>query len=383
MNNMGGFGRGSGGRGVEWGGCTCSRCIAGFGRGAGIINEPRMPCNVAVKYNEPGPKMWRCGHCRAECFMHREKCYKCASRRPVFKNIKPNKELCPCGCKCVAKHGCCGTDISFFDIPLDVFIPLILKRLTLNDVCSLACVDKSNCSYFSSNPIWKPFYIEKKLIDFIPKKKMDLAKSRVRRNDTMSWTRDEIQQNRCTLVILNATNNIPMDVYWVPQVSLQVVTPSCIKKMNKKGSIPPGAEFVTQSYPNHKWFCLPTEEWLRKNPASNVGFSFVVNVLELSEYSFKKSKKLAFVRKFHEPKKLNPVKGTDKELVSIKKAYMALVLNHEKLKKVFMKNKALKDKYVKETARLQKQLKFYQKQTKRLQEKEKSVMWAQSVVKQK
>jgi hypothetical protein len=176
-----------------------------------------------------------------------------------------------------------------------------------------------------------------------------------------------------------------MDVYWVSQVSHQnqVVTPSCIKKMNKKGSIPPGAEFVTQSYPNHKWFCLPTEEWLRKNPASNVGFSFIVNVLELSEYSFKNSKKLAFVRKFHEPKKLNPVKGTDKELASIKKAYMGLALNHEKLKKVFVKNKALKDKYVKETARLQKQLKFYQKQTKRLQEKEKSVMWAQSVVKQK
>ena len=326
-------------------------------------------------FSDPGPKMWNCAQCRAQSFMHRVECYKCFASRPAHKNIKPIKtDVCSCGCEQVVDHGSCGTEVSFYDIPMDVFVPLILPFLGVVDICALSQVEKACKSFFGSNEIWRNFFVGEKVKLFYPTKLKALTNQKVRENATNSWTHDEIGQNRCSLIVKNLTKSIPMDVYWV----------SCgvAKKMNKKGAIGPGVNFITATFPNHKWFCVPTEEWLKGNPCSNVGFSFIVNVLELTEHQFAKTKKLAFVRKFHEPRELKSIKNADKDYASVKGEFMKLVLNHEKLATLFRENHAKKDRMNKEVQRLSKTLKSYQRQLLEMQKKEKGVMYAQKVVKQ-
>lgn len=366
---MHGFGRGGGGHvGGGVGG--------GWGRGV-VVDRPNCHSITKTGWHVPGRKMWRCGGCRAESFMHRDKCYKCMLPRPAPKNEQPKRsDLCKCGCQKVVNHGMCGIDVSFFDIPLEVFIPLIQSSLSITDICNLAQIDKCNNDYFSCNEIWNYFFVKEKIKRFIPEKLISLSKARVRMNDTMDWTPDEIRQNRCTLIIKNESNNIPIDIYWIPDNQ-------SYKQMNKKGPIQPGKNFITTTYPNHKWMCMPTTEWLENNPCSNVGFKFCVNVLELTEFKFDKVKKLAYLRKFHEPRETKPVKGMGKKYKDVKKEYMKLVLNHEKLARIFVNNNGRKKRMTDEVARLQRQLRWHQNQLKLLQNKEKAIMWAQSVVKQK
>lgn len=330
-------------------------------------------------FSQPGVRAWTCGKCRAECYMHRDKCYKCQLPRP--ENPKDAKlvpvDMCKCGCGSIINHGDCGTNVSFFDIPLEIFLPCILKFLTVKDVCSLSQIDKENNIYFNLNEIWRNFYISEKVKKFYPEKLNSLANQKVRRNATMSWSRQEIDAGRCTLIIQNVSS-IPMNIYWVNHGN------GMHKLMSKgKGPIIKGDKFVTSTYPNHKWFCAPTEEWMLKNPCSNVGFSFVVNVLELTDYKFDKTSKPCFVRKIHEPRDLKPIKGANKNYASVKKEYMKLVLNLEKLNKAFRKNSDRKEMYHKDIQRLTKTLKSYQREFKATQKREKALMYAQSVVKQK
>ena len=410
----GGFGRGGGGRGGGHPGVADSRVgwqgPPGGGVGhpdSGFLTRNQLDSHLrglnyipysgkGMKgwgFHEPGPKMWNCAVCRAQSFMHRMECFKCSTPRPVLKNVKPVKtEICACGCGQVVDHGSCGTEVSFFDLPMEVFVPLILRGetqvpgkampiehgtpLSVADICSLSQVDKGCKAFFDENAIWRYFFVREKVKIFYPKKVKALTQQKVRKNSTMSWSRDEIQQNRCTLIVKNQTKSIPMDVYWVTGAQGS-------KKMSKKAPIKPGDNFITQTYPNHKWFCVPTEEWLLDNPCSNVGFSFVVNVLELTEHQFEKTKKLAFVRKFHEPKDLKPIKNAGKDYASVKEEYMKLVLNHQKLANAFRSNHSKKHTMNKEVQRLSKTLKAYQRQLQEMQKKEKAIMHAQKVVKQK
>ena len=335
-------------------------------------------------FSDPTIRAWMCGNCRAECFMHRKKCFKCQLPRPATpKDPKWNGKLvpvkmCKCGCELIVKHGDCGTEVSFFDIPLDVFLPVILKFLTVSDICSLSQIDKENNNYFNSNEIWRSFYISEKVKKFYPEKLISLSNQKTRKNSTMTWTPAEVGAARCTLVIHNVSS-IPMDVYWVSASGKHKL----MSKGRDKKHVNKSEKFITSTYPNHKWFCVPTEEWMLKNPCSNVGFSFVVNVLELTDHKFDKTSKLAFVRKIHEPRDLKPIKGANKDYAYVKKEYMKLVLNLDKLNEAFRKNSATKERYHKDIQRLTKTLKTYQRDFKATQKKEKALMHAQSVVKQK
>ena len=390
----GGRGGGGGGRGPGMAGPNGFQGPPGNGVGqppSGFLTRNQwdshergltyIPCSGKGKngwgFSQPGVRAWTCGQCRAECYMHRDKCYKCQFPRP--ENPKDAKlvpvDMCKCGCGSIVKHGDCGTDVSFFDIPLEIFLPYILKFLTVNDVCSLSQIDKENNIYFNLNEIWRSFYISEKVKKFYPDKLISLANQKVRRNTTMSWSTQEIQAGRCTLIIKNVSS-VPMNIYWVSNGKHKLMSKG-------KGPISKGEKFVTSTYPNHKWFCAPTEEWMLKNPCSNVGFSFVVNVLELTDYKFDKTSKPCFVRKIHEPRELKPIKGANKDYASVKKEYMKLVLNLEKLNLAFRKNSNRKEMYHKDIQRLTKTLKSYQREFKATQKREKALIHVQSVVKQK
>jgi len=348
-------------------------------RGWTLIHHS-MKCKNGWGFSDPTIRAWSCGNCRAECFMHRVKCYKCQFPRP--ENPKDAKlvpvDMCKCGCESIVKQGVCGNEVSFFDIPIEVFVPLILKFLSVNDICSLSQIDKENNNYFSCNEIWRSFYISEKVKKFYPDKLISLSNQKVRKNSTMTWTNEEVRAARCTLVIHNVSS-IPMDIYWVRNGQIKLM----IKSRARDKPFSRGEKFITTTYPNHRWFCVPTEEWMLKNPCSNVGFSFVVNVLELTDHKFDKTSKLAFVRKIHEPRDLKPIKGANKEYASVKKEYMKLVLNLEKLNEAFRKNSANKERYHNDIQRLTRNLKAYQRDFKAAQKKEKAIMHAQSVVKQK
>lgn len=369
--NITGFGRGGGGRGG--GGVMRCGCGGGgmMGRGRGRYQKPGF--NLGSKFSAPGKKMWRCSECFAENFMHRSKCFKCGEKR-IF-NVKPvlSVDTCKCGCKKIVKHGTCGVDVSFYDIPLEVFIPLILSKLTMNDICNIAQIDKENNLYFSCNEIWQVIlnaYIVKKSY---PIRLKHLANTRVRKNDTMNWSRDEIDQNYCTLLVENKTNSIPMDVYWVNGFGY--------KKMNKNGPIPPNERFITRSYPNHKWFCVPTKEWMTENPCSNVGFTFGINVLELTEYKFNNTTKLVFAREFHEPRDIKPIKGFGKKYANVKKEFLRQTQSKEKFAEIYRSNKEIQKKLLKEQEELQRKLKLCQQNLSKFQKKEKTIMWVQKELK--
>lgn len=335
-------------------------------------------------FSDPTIRAWTCGNCRAECFMHRKKCFKCQLLRPAtpmdpkWNGKLVPVEMCKCGCELIVKHGDCGTEVSFFDIPLDVFLPLILKFLNVNDICSISQIDKRNNNYFNSNEIWRSFYISEKVKKFYPEKLISLSNQKVRQNSTRTWDQAEIKAAKCTIVIHNVSS-VPMDIYWVAN---DITMPKLMTK-GKKSFIGKGEKFITSTYPNHRWFCVPTKEWMLENPCSNVGFAFVVNVLELTEYKFNKTSKLAFVRKIHEPRDLKPIKGANKDYASVKKEFMKLVLNLNTLNSAFKKNSANKERYHKDIQRLTKTLKTYQREFRVAQKKEKAIMHAQSVVKQK
>ena len=355
--------------------------IRGFGRGCG--RENCRECggrgwgikDITAPHPQKGKDYWYCEKCGAGCFHHRVECFKCGNPKPEsLKKISP-EDLCDCGCNAIVKHGDCGTGVSFYDIPLEVFLPLILKRLSIQDICSLAQIDKENNSYFSMNEIWKNFFIAEKVKKFIPERKNNLSKQKVRTNATKDWTSNEIRNARCTLVIKNVSS-MPMDIYWKNSFDK-------LKQMNKNGPILKGDEFVTCSYPNHKWICIPTDDWFMKNPSSNVGFAFLVNVLELTNYNFGKTSKLAFVRKIHEPRELKPIKGVNKNYSSVKKEYMKLALNLEKLNASYVRNAKAKVQNNKDIENLRNHMKNKSKHVKYLENREKAIMYAQSVVKQK
>jgi hypothetical protein len=256
------------------------------------------------------------------------------------------------------------------------FVKLLLPLLDARDICSLTQVSKEFREYFSLNDIWKPIYIKKLVDDFYPQKLKNLAGKKAH---VISPT-DSNQQ--LSIVVENKTDNVPMEVFWVKTHTVpQHASKSATWKKMTKVPIKPGDRYVCTSYPMHKWFCCPTEEWIRENPQSNIGFSFIVDIMRLQDYKFsKKSSKPAFVKSFYQPKKPVPIKGEVKSYHCYKKQYMEKVVNPSVLREKVKANRRVQKSLKSDIERMKSTLKMYEKLYKQSVTTEKGALHALKVI---
>ena len=414
LSNMNGFGRGGGGRGRgggrvglvgtgPGGGCTCSRCMPmnsftnttgyGGGRGQRIGNhiENLVPYHPGRIHNET----WTC-HV-SDCHQwnsvpsfgvtgfysdgKEHRCKNCDAKRLNKQELRDyNKHLraihevkCNCGCGKIVKHGKFDEQITYVDV--NVFVESLLPLLDTHDICNLTQVSKDFLEYFSLNDIWKPIYIKKLVSGFYPQKLLNLAGKKAH----VVGPTDSNQ--RLTIVIENKTDNVPMDVFWVKThtVNQHPSVSSTWKKMTKV-PIMPGKKYVCTSYPMHKWFCCPTEEWIREHPQSNIGFSFIVDIMRIQDYKFEKTSKPVFLKCFYQPNEPVPIKGEAKSYHCYKTQYMKKVVSISPQRDKVKANRRVKKSLKSDIERLKSTLKMYEKLYKESETAEKGALYALKVI---
>lgn len=237
---------------------------------------------------------------------------------------------------------CCKTSrfaakCGLIDIPIPIFEQFILPYLIGHNILYLTMTSRGFRDYFSDQDLWKNIYIREKVGIFHHEKIRKLAESKIgRSNKSSHLTLEEQNQNKCTMVIENNTKDIPFDIYWVRKYNISQICK--MDEIKLKGKVLPGEKFVISTHPNHKWFCIPIFAWLLNNPVSNLGFSFLVDIFNLQTYQFKKTSKLAYVRKIYEPKQLNPIKGIDSPYKNYKHQVMKLKIIPNNLNNLIQAN---------------------------------------------
>ena len=249
----------------------------------------------------------------------------------------------------------------------------ILPHLHYHDVASLSMCSEQFRDLFHYHPFWKQVFLREKGYQHYNKRLNKLCKSNTKWNPTMNWLwTDELRQlNMCNLIIKNNTKGIPFDIYCMDLRKHLI-------KVTKK-PILPGRLFVSPTYPNKKWMCIPTREWFSQNPYENVGFSFVINVLQLMIDPV--TKKTGFIREIREPKDLIPIKGTKKQYKDYKKQFVRIKINKEEVEEKIKKNKSNLEEYKKEITALQKKLNIFHGNLDRAKVKKKTLEYLWDVVK--
>ena len=213
----------------------------------------------------------------------------------------------------------------------DIAVYYIIPHLHYQDVARLLMVSKEVKQIFHSEEYWKQMFLREKGSQYYDVLLKRLSLSNRRRNPTMywAWTNEMMVANRCRLIIKNEST-IPCHVYWNNEHGKY-------KKMTKR-PILPGENYHTYSYPNHKWICIPIKKWFEENNYSNVGFSFLVNILE--QQTEPTSNKLAFVKSIWDPDYsiLQPIKGTRKKYSNYKEQFVRVKFDKGKNQKKIEKN---------------------------------------------
>ena len=250
------------------------------------------------------------------------------------------------------------------DIPLDVLLPYLLeafqsKQYPSNPTSTSAIkavktphctesqkkylVSLSRCTqvsrdwrdYFKEPTFWKPVYTWCTVSTFYEKKKELLMREKHRALQSKDWTKEEIQQNKCKMVVLNETKDIPFDIFWI----VEGKNPSCVLmdtmgarwKDNKK------QYHCGTTYPNARWMCIPTKEWLNENNYSTVGFSWAIDVFNLKSFTKDNGEKiLAYVVTIREPdlQKMHSIKNINKSFSgreSYQKKIIQMIYNQSTL----------------------------------------------------
>jgi len=237
-------------------------------------------------------------------------------------------------------------------IPLDVFMVHIHPFLVWTDILNLSGVSKEMYLYFNENEMWKKFHWGAKTVRSIPKKMNQLTWSKVPPNDTMSWPESDIRLNKCVLQITNESD-IPMDVFYVREMKGgRTRTPVLKSRGGSVKNLGPGKTFKTSTYPNHRWICIPTATWFYDNPVSNVGFSFVVNILKNVIVEDKPMN----VHVIKQPPLLNPIKGLKKTVASHKREFIRLSVDPDTITLKARASKKASDIQDKELKRLYKRV---------------------------
>jgi hypothetical protein len=224
-------------------------------------------------------------------------------------------------------------------IPLDVFIHYIQPLLLVQDIVNLLGVSRRMKEYFNENQLWKSLHFGRKAVLSLRNKKKRMMYSTAKKTETSSWTHAERKlTGPVRLVIRNETSDIPFNIYYVSDRNNKVNSNRIIGRgVRKWGStrkdvatpraIRPGGEEAFRTYADHRWICIPTEEWMQMNPTSYTGFSFAVDIMNIRDIQGKS----CIVRRIYQPKKLMPLKGYNRKYSSHKKEYIRLSVDRAKV----------------------------------------------------
>jgi len=262
-------------------------------------------------------------------------------------------------------------------IPLDVFMVHIHPFLVWTDILNLSGVSKEMYLYFNTNEMWKKFHWGAKAVRSIPKKMNQLTWSKVPPNDTMSWPEYDIRLNKCVLQIRNESD-IPMDIYYVRETKGGRTRTPVLKSRGTsldKRNLKPGKTFKTSTYPNHRWICIPTDKWFYDNPVSNVGFSFVVNILKNVIVEGNPMN----VHVIKQPPHLNPIKGLNKNVASHKREFIRLSVVPDTITVKAKASKRASDIQEEELKRLYKRVRLLEKNAQEFRRNEASYKMTQDI----
>ena len=255
----------------------------------------------------------------------------------------------------------CGkTDVSYereefgeafiYDIPLEILLPYLLVAFASEEynsngsiksakthLCTNShknyLVSLSRCiqvskdwrNYFKEPIFWRPVYTWITVSTFYEKKKKLLMSEKHKALKSKDWTKEEVRQNKCKMVILNETKDIPFDIFWI----VEGKKPSCVIMGTVKKQYHCGT-----TYPNARWMCIPTKEWLNENKYSTVGFSWAIDIFNLKSFTKENGETvLAYVVTIREPDllKMHPIKNINKRIENYQKKIIQMVYNPDAL----------------------------------------------------
>ena len=272
------------------------------------------------------------------------------------------------------------TSITIQDIPTEALFPYLLQcfsttihwyrtgptrspycpekyknYLILLSRCRRVCKEWND--YFSDLEFWKPVFRYVKINHFYEKKLNLLITEKKKKLKSSDWSQKEINDNQCIMIVKDKTK-IPFDIY-----------------CGYGGRHAPlrGLENMSyETYPNERWACLPTKEWLQENPYSTIGFSWTTDVFKLEECKSQNgTTKLAYVVRIKEPdySKMLPIKDTNKEFSNYPKKIFSLLFNKKEVEDKWEQEKIKRKKAIKEKQELEDKLKKIKKEISDSQDK--------------
>tara|TARA_B100000686_G_C16642333_1_gene890845 strand:+ start:172 stop:1197 length:1026 start_codon:yes stop_codon:yes gene_type:complete len=212
------------------------------------------------------------------------------------------------------------------DIPIEAILPYLFDSFskhfsysfpspTRASICEMslknylvylsrcASVSKEWNDYFNDPLFWKPIFKNILVNSFYEKKKKIMMAENTKKIPSSDWTNSEIRSNKCQMVVINETKDIPFDIYWISARGTKNIPGVC----DYRSDVSPMSTYrCGTTYPNARWMCIPKKEWLHQNPYSNIGFTWTVNVFDLK--TFKKEDhdtlgngKLSYIVRIKEP----------------------------------------------------------------------------------
>ena len=243
-------------------------------------------------------------------------------------------------------------------VPVEALAPYLEEWFSLESLRIRGCLKTINCSrgqktylmylsscvqvcrewrdYFNDPIFWKAAYTRIAVNAFYEKKKDLLLAEKKKMPRSKDWSKEDIDANRCKMVIVNETENIPFDIYWITNTKC----PSGVQMgtVQDKNHL----YYCGKTYPNARWMCVPTREWLIENKYSTVGFSWVVDVFDLQEFTKEDGTViLAYVVTIRQPdlKKMHPIKDINKDFENYRKKIIPLVFNEKDVQSEWNKAK--------------------------------------------
>ena len=234
---------------------------------------------------------------------------------------------------------------TFTNIPIDIIFSYILKYFQEKYKGKHASFEKdylvylSRCvqvskdwyDYFNNPMFWKPAFVSFAVNKFYEKKKILLMNNNTKKIKSSDWTNKDIQSNRCPMVVINETEDIPFDIFWISKSQTKSVKGQCHYKHTLRGK---KMYHCATTYPNARWMCIPTKEWLRENPYSTIGFTWTIDVFDLQTYKQKDGEEfLAYV--VHIDKldlsKMNPIKDTTREIKDYRRKIIQIAFDQKEI----------------------------------------------------
>ena len=177
-------------------------------------------------------------------------------------------------CLCLMVDGGYCREVGMFQRSVN-----LAKRIT-----SCVQVSRDWRDYFNQDVFWKHIYQCVRVDKFYENRLYKMLDAKDKKLRSTGWSNVDIRSNQCKMVVVNQSKDVPFDIYWVYKKKTK--TDSGLMKY--MGSVQPRKMYKCGiTFPNAKWMCIPTKEWLYENPYSNVGFSWVIDVFQLKEYEDK------------------------------------------------------------------------------------------------